>query len=314
MAANTANRIRIVARASIEAAIDTGAVPADVWPQRSKTCARRKVARTRRSVDVRALPGPALMAAAIDAIGTHQPGSDTYRVMSAVAYYAGLRPSEVVMLRVRSTVLPVAGWGRLEVTEADISFDEPGEPKTGPRNVPIPPVLVTMLRDWIEDNDFCGPDRFLFRTRNDTRPSGSNWIRAWHRALATVGQPPLRVYDWRHAAATTWLRAGTPLAESETPRPLRRNLGLHLRRCPRPRRTRRQPTRRHVPRIARKTCLLAQSLDQRVATRTEKDTMRSLHFLPAPEAPRATDSASDATTPARRALLDVVHGALRPRD
>jgi integrase len=133
MAANTANRIRIVARACVRAAIDAGAVAPDAWPQRSKTRARRKVARPKRSVDVRALPGPAVMAAAIDAIATHQPGSRTFRVMTAVAYYAGLRPSEIVMLRVRSTVLPADGWGRLEVTEADISFDEPGEPKTGPR-------------------------------------------------------------------------------------------------------------------------------------------------------------------------------------
>jgi len=54
MAANTANRIRIVARASVQAAIEAGAIAADAWPQRSKTRARRKVARTRRSVDVRA--------------------------------------------------------------------------------------------------------------------------------------------------------------------------------------------------------------------------------------------------------------------
>lgn len=123
MPANTANRI--VARACVQAAIDAGAVAVDVWPQRSKTRARRKVARTNRSVDVRALPRPEVMAAAIDAIVTHQPGSRAFRVMTAVAYYAGLRPSEVVMLRVRSTVLPAEGWGRLEVTEADISFDEP---------------------------------------------------------------------------------------------------------------------------------------------------------------------------------------------
>ena len=213
MAANTANRIRIVARACVQAAIDAGAVPVDVWPQRSKTRARRKVARTNRSVDVRALPGPMVMAAAIDAIVTHQPGSRAFRVMTAVAYYAGLRPSEVVMLRVRSTVLRAEGWGRLEVTEADISFDEPGEPKTGPRSVPIPPVLVAMLSEWIDQNNLTDPDGLLFRTRNDTRPSGSNWIRAWHRALASVGQKPLRVYDCRHAAATTWLRAGMPLAE-----------------------------------------------------------------------------------------------------
>ena len=71
------------------------------------------------------------MAEAIDAIVTQQPASNTYRVMTTVAYYAGLRPSEVVMLRVRSTELPANGWGRLDVTEADISFDEPGEPQNG---------------------------------------------------------------------------------------------------------------------------------------------------------------------------------------
>ncbi len=214
LAATTANRIRIVARASVRSAIEAGAVAPDVWPQRSKTRARRKVARTKRSVDVRSLPSTAAMAEAIDAIVTQQPGSKNYRVMTAVPYYAGLRPSEVVMLRVRSTELPANGWGRLDVTEADISFDEPGESKTGPRSVPIPPVLVKMLREWLQENNLASPDRLLFRTRNDTMPSGSNWARAWHRALESVGQRPMRIYDCRHAAATTWLRAGMPLAET----------------------------------------------------------------------------------------------------
>jgi hypothetical protein len=64
-----------------------------------------------------------------------------------------------------------------------------------------------------------GPKHLLFRTRNNTRPSASNWARASHRALESVGQKPMRVYDCRHAAATTWLRAGMPLGE--TARPLR---------------------------------------------------------------------------------------------
>ncbi len=71
-----------------------------------------------------------------------------------------------------------------------------------------------MLREWVDQNNLTNPDALLFRTRNDTRPSGSNWIRAWHRALESVGQKPLRVDDCRHAAATTWLRAGMPLAET----------------------------------------------------------------------------------------------------
>ena len=38
----------------------------------------------------------------------------------AIVYYAGLRPSEVAMLRVRALTLPAVGWGRIEVTEAEI--------------------------------------------------------------------------------------------------------------------------------------------------------------------------------------------------
>jgi integrase len=81
-------------------------------------------------------------------------------------------------------------------------------------------MLVAMVREWIEQNDVTAPERLLFRTRNDTRPSGSNWARAWHSALASVVQKPMRVYDCRHAAATTWLRAGMPLTETA------RRLGL----------------------------------------------------------------------------------------
>jgi len=82
------------------------------------------------------------MTRTLDAMISHQPASRCYRAMTSVAYYEGLRPSEVVMVRRSSLTLPDSGWGRLDVTEADISFVEPGEPKTGPRSVPIPPVLV----------------------------------------------------------------------------------------------------------------------------------------------------------------------------
>jgi integrase len=134
--------------------------------------------------------------------------------MTAVAYYAGLRPSEVAMLRVKSVELPTDGWGRVHVTEADVWHDQPGEPKTGPRMVPIPPVLVGMLRTWIVEHALTGDDQLLFRTTTGTMPAQSNWGRAWRRALRSIGQPPLRVYDCRHAAATTWLRSGLPLGET----------------------------------------------------------------------------------------------------
>ena len=98
------------------------------------------------------------------------------------------------------------------MVEADVDFDEPGEPKTGPRAVPIPPNLVAAFQAWIDEREIA-PDALLFRTRNDGRPAAYNWARSWQRALRLIGHPPLRVYDCRHAAATTWLMAGVPLGE-----------------------------------------------------------------------------------------------------
>lgn len=78
--------------------------------------------------------------------------------------------------------------------------------------MPIPPVLVAMLRAWIEEKEFADAE-LLFRTRTGKRPTASNWARTFQRALRQTDHPPLRVYDCRHAAATTWLRAGVPVGE-----------------------------------------------------------------------------------------------------
>jgi integrase len=212
LAPSTAARYRKVAKACIRRAVELEILPSDPWPPVSRGRAQRKAVRVKRSIDIRILPDPQTMVLAIDAIRSHQPGSATYQVMTAVAYYAGLRPSEVVMLRGRALHLPDSGWGRIDVVEADVSFDEPGEPKTGRRSVPIPPQLVEILRGWVEEREI-GLDALLFRTRNGSRPTASNWSRAYQRALRRIGHHPLRVYDCRHAAATTWLKAGVPLGE-----------------------------------------------------------------------------------------------------
>lgn len=210
---STAGRYRKVSHSCIRRAVDLGILPSDPWPPPARGRSQRKNVRTRSAFDPRVLPDAATMRRAIDAIETSQPGSRKYRVMTAVAYYAGLRPSEVVMLRASALHLPPRGWGRIDVVEADIAFDVSGEPKTGPRSVPIPPVLVDELRAWLTASAVGRAD-LMFRTRTDKRPSSSNWTRAWHRALREVGQEPLRIYDCRHAAATTWLRAGVPLGEA----------------------------------------------------------------------------------------------------
>ncbi len=146
LAPSTAGRFRKVSRACIRRAVDLGILDVDPWPPAPRGRSQRKAGRARSAVSVRALPDPDTMRRAIEAIPNHQPASRTYQVMTAVAYYAGLRPSEVIMLRAKALHLPSKGWGRIDVTEADVSFDEPGEPKTGPRSVPIPEPLVAMLR------------------------------------------------------------------------------------------------------------------------------------------------------------------------
>ncbi len=212
LAAASASRFRKIARACVRRAVELEVLGADPWPPPPKGRSRRKATRAKRRVDVRRLPDPETMARALAAIPSHQPASRMYQVMVAVMYFGGLRPSEVIMLRPSALHLPPTGWGRIDVREADISFDEPGEPKTGERSIPIPEVLVAMLCSWV-DSKQVGDHDLLFRTRTDRRPTPSNWARTWQRALRQTGHKSLRVYDIRHAAATTWLAAGVPLGE-----------------------------------------------------------------------------------------------------
>jgi integrase len=213
LAPATAHRYRKNARASVRRAVELEQLPSDPWPPTPKGRSRRKARRKRQAVDVRRLPDPQSMAAIIQAIRSHQPGSRNYQVMAAVTYYAGLPPSETAMLRPRALQLPVSGWGAIHVVEADDGWDEPAEPKTGERTVPAPPELAAMLRAWIDEHRF-GPGDLLFRTRNGKRPTQSNWNRALKRACVTAGFTPLKPYDGRHARATTWLRWGVPLGEA----------------------------------------------------------------------------------------------------
>lgn len=211
LAASTASRYRTVAHSCIRRAAELGVMSADPWPPPPRGRSRRKVARPR-GIDLRRLPEPSEVGRLLEVMESHQPASRMYRAMTAVVYYAGMRPSEVVALCPRHLELPEKGWGVVHVREADTMADEPGEPKTGPRDVPIPPVLVSILREWVEERNL-GSDDPLFHTRGGLRPTAANWSRSLKRALAIAGLPPLRVYDLRHAAATTWLRAGAPLGE-----------------------------------------------------------------------------------------------------
>jgi len=107
----TALRYRKAARSCIRRAVDLDLIERDPWPPAMRGARNRKVRRkaSSRAIDVRRLPDPATMQQALDAMLNHQPASRRYHVMTSIIAYAGLRPSEVVMLRPRALTLPESG-------------------------------------------------------------------------------------------------------------------------------------------------------------------------------------------------------------
>jgi integrase len=148
-------------------------------------------------------------------------------------YYAALRPEEAVALRRDDLILPAHGRGTIILTAACprtgsawTSTGTPFEPrglKHRPdgtiRVVPIPPVLVRMLRQHLHAFG-TAPDGRPFRGTRGGMLSESVYGRAWHAARQAALGPDLaatalarRPYDLRHAALSLWLNATGEPAE-----------------------------------------------------------------------------------------------------
>jgi integrase len=143
-------------------------------------------------------------------------------------YYAGCRPSEAVGLRRADCHLPPRGWGVLTLSEArpqtEKKFTDSGElhdrrglkqrEAGAVRSVPIPPVLVGILRQHLDEFG-TGVGGIVFHTER-RRPVGkSMYAKVWREARrlalspAQVDSPLAEVpYDLRHAALSLWLNSG----------------------------------------------------------------------------------------------------------
>lgn len=206
----TARRYRTTMRMMLAAAVEQKQCDENVWPKHSQRRTSQKINHTVQAAD---LPTFRQAQEAFDRMQNHQPASGGLRVLSYVVYLAGLRPSEARALHIEDLDLPAEGWGsilvRRAITDAGDSFtgagEEEGVTKTGTsRTVPIPPVLVSILRDWAGERT----SGLLVATRTGKPVTISNWGRAWRAAR---GDKPWRLYDLRHACATTWLAAGVPI-------------------------------------------------------------------------------------------------------
>lgn len=188
-------------------------------------------------IDFRYVPDPALAARLIDAARRQGQRGEHLEAFFGCMYYAAMRPSEVAALGESACRLPAESepdaWGELVLSESrpevaarwtddGLSYEKRGlkrRARKTTRSVPIPPVLVVMLRTHIEREGTAADGR-LFWAVGGGRLRSTEYADAWQLARrealspADQGTPLTEVpYSLRHACVSLWLRAGVDPVE-----------------------------------------------------------------------------------------------------
>ncbi len=227
-AAATARRKRAVLASALGHAVERHLLPASPL-----TGIHWKPAEVAQTVDRHSVASPAQAARLLEAARAQGQRGEHMEAFFGCLYYAALRPSEAVALRESDLVLPDSGWGRIDLassspragtwwTDDGASRQERGlkhRPAGETRSIPIPPVLVDLLRNHLKRYGTASDGRVFATARggplNDTG-YGEVWERARRAALTSAQQAsPLarRPYDLRHAAVSLWLNSGVPATE-----------------------------------------------------------------------------------------------------
>ncbi|MFF0729291.1 tyrosine-type recombinase/integrase [Streptomyces sp. NPDC004134] len=185
-------------------------------------------------LDARSVATPAQARALLDAVRAQGPRGAHLVAFFACIYYAAMRPEEVSMLSADQCELPAEGWGRLLLAGArpqvGSAWTDDGKPyeerqlkhraRKAVRPVPIPPVLVAILRAHLEAGGATPEGRLFSAVRGGPVRSQEYsvvWKEARRKALtaAQVDSPLAAIpYDLRHACVSFWLRSGVSLAET----------------------------------------------------------------------------------------------------
>lgn len=117
---------------------------------------------------------------------------------------------------------PDSSVGRQTVDRFGETHDDRGlknRPVEDVRRVPIPPHLVSALREHLATFGTADDGRLFFSEKGSVVPS-STYYRVWQEARLfalppSVASSPLasRPYDLRHSALSTWLNAGVDPTE-----------------------------------------------------------------------------------------------------
>ncbi|MFH8404497.1 tyrosine-type recombinase/integrase [Streptomyces sp. NPDC018019] len=149
-------------------------------------------------------------------------------------YYAAMRPSEIANLKKRHCTLPESGWGELVLRgnrpEVGGGWTDDGKPyeeralkrraRRTTRSVPIPPVLVTMLRAHI-DRFGTTPDGRLFWAARGGRVRSTEYTEVWQEARRLALTPEEveeglaeKAYCLRAAIIMLWILSGVHPVEA----------------------------------------------------------------------------------------------------
>jgi integrase len=185
-------------------------------------------------VDPRTVVNPAQARQLLDAVPkVGRKRGPRLQALFACIYYAALRPEEAADLRLKNCSLPESGWGMIVLerarpqgtkrwtnsgeTHESRSLKHRADKET--REIPVPPVLVAMLREHIAQYGTAKDGR-IFRTSTDGTYSSSAHSYVWQEARKLALTPEqaasslaARPYDLRHAAVSLWLNAGVPAPE-----------------------------------------------------------------------------------------------------
>ncbi|MEU6959960.1 tyrosine-type recombinase/integrase [Streptomyces chrestomyceticus] len=149
-------------------------------------------------------------------------------------YYAAMRPSEIADLKESHCTLPESGWGELVLRgnrpEVGSGWTDDGNPyeerglkrraRRTTRSVPIPPVLVAMLRAHIARYGTASDGR-LFQAARGGRVRSTEYTEVWQEARRLALTPEevaaglaSVAYCLRAAAIMLWILAGVHPVEA----------------------------------------------------------------------------------------------------
>ncbi|TQJ90015.1 tyrosine-type recombinase/integrase [Streptomyces sp. SLBN-31] len=231
-ASETVRRKRRTLVNAVHYAVDLGE-----FKENPITLLRWKKPKVVKEVDPRVVANPEqarALLAAVSYVGGYDRARGRRLVgLFACMYYGALRPAEVLGLAEADLKLPESGWGTAllhrtrpsvgrQWTDSGQTHDDRGlknRPVEELRLVPIPPQLVTILREHLATFDTAQDGR-LFTSERGGVVASSSYYRVWQEAR-TLALPPAvaasplaaRPYDLRHSALSTWLNAGVDPTE-----------------------------------------------------------------------------------------------------